>query len=377
MNRVPDVSPTGVKSLVRSWVTVVRVSILRGALAGAGVTGAAACVPADPPAGGDDAGSGGAFSASGGSGVGGTGGLATGTGGQPGSGGVVGTGGIAASGGAPGTGGRGAGGGGTGGAAASGGAPGTGGRGTGGRGTGGGTGTGGGIGTGGAGGTMPRFSFFVTSIEAMRALSGSENGFGGDLKFGEATGLAGADKICREVAKRGMPGAEAKTWRAFLSATTGGEGGGPVNAIDRVGPGPWYDRMGRMVASSRANLMMTRPAGGEAGLGSDLPNENGIPNRQGVDNHDTLTGSTSAGMLMSTTAASTCNDWTSAVGSTGRPMLGHSWPASSGQSWIQAHAAAGCAPSVNINGTGGPPPGSDGVGSGGGYGGIYCFALTP
>ena len=45
-------------------------------------------------------------------------------------------------------------------------------------------------------------------------------------------------------------------------------------------------------------------------------------------------------------------------------------------SWIQAHAAAGCAPSVNLEQTGGPPAGSDGVGSGGGYGGIYCFALN-
>ena len=58
-------------------------------------------------------------------------------------------------------------------------------------------------------------------------------------------------------------------------------------------------------------------------------------------------------------------------------MLGHSWPATSGQDWIQAHAAAGCAPSVTIVQSGGPPPGSDGVGAGGGYGGIYCFALTP
>jgi hypothetical protein len=135
--------------------------------------------------------------------------------------------------------------------------------------------------------------------------------------------------------------------------------------------------MGRLVAMTKADLMQTRPRGADAAIMNDLPNELGIPNHGTVDNHDTLTGSTSAGVLMNMNASSTCNDWTSAVGATGRPMLGHSWPATSGQGWIQAHAAAGCAPSVNITGTGGPPPGSDGVGSGGGYGGIYCFALTP
>jgi hypothetical protein len=241
-------------------------------------------------------------------------------------------------------------------------------------------GAGGSAGTGGTSGVdagSARFSFFVTSIEAMRALSGSQDGFGGDLRFGETTGLAGADKICTQTAERGMPGAGAKTWRAFLSATTGGPAGGPVNAIDRIGTGPWYDRLGRAVALTKADLQLTRPRGADVAIVADLPNETGVPNHQGVDDHDTLTGSTTTGVLMSTTPASTCNDWTSAVGTTGRPMLGHSWPAASGMSWIQAHPAAGCAPGVNLVAGGGAPPGTTGVGSGGGYGGIYCFALTP
>jgi hypothetical protein len=41
------------------------------------------------------------------------------------------------------------------------------------------------------------FSFFVTSIDAMRELSGNPNGFGGDLRFGQSDGLSGADEICR------------------------------------------------------------------------------------------------------------------------------------------------------------------------------------
>ena len=44
--------------------------------------------------------------------------------------------------------------------------------------------------------------------------------------------------------------------------------------------------------------------------------------------------------------------------------------------WMSALDESGCAPGVNLIQTGGP--GRDGtVGSGGGYGGFYCFALTP
>jgi len=57
-------------------------------------------------------------------------------------------------------------------------------------------------------------------------------------------------------------------------------------------------------------------------------------------------------------------------------MAGHSWPAGSGMSWIQAHAVGGCAAGVNLVQTGGPG-GMTTVGAGGGYGGFYCFALTP
>jgi hypothetical protein len=45
--------------------------------------------------------------------------------------------------------------------------------------------------------------------------------------------------------------------------------------------------------------------------------------------------------------------------------------------WMSSLDEAGCAPAVNLVDSGAAPPGSVGVGSGGGYGGIYCFALTP
>lgn len=220
-------------------------------------------------------------------------------------------------------------------------------------------------GSSGSGGsaTTEKFSFFVTSLVAVRRESGSQNGFGGKLG-----GLAGADEICRKIAEQSLPGSGAKGWRAFLSTTT-------VNAIDRVGTGPWYDRVGRLVANNVAGLLNTRPQGDTAII-NDLPNETGVPNRAGTgsgddDNHDTITGSNTQGKW---DGGPTCSDWTSATGSDG-PRVGHSWPAQSGMSWMQAHTAPGCEPSVSLmqNGAGS----GNGIGNGGGYGGFYCFALKP
>ena len=183
-----------------------------------------------------------------------------------------------------------------------------------------------------------------------------------------------SDKICTQIAEGSMEGSSAKVWRAFLSTTAG------VNAADRIGDGPWYDRIGRLVADSKANLIQVRPKA-ETTIINDLPNENGVPNHQNVDNHDVLTGSTTSGTIGNNTGASTCNDWTSTSTSGFKPIIGHAWPRSSrggtdsASNWINAHTAPGCAPSVNLSSTMGG--GSGGVGDGGGYGAIYCFALSP
>ena len=265
-----------------------------------------------------------------------------------------------------------------------------------------------------------RFSFFVASYRAMQRLSRSEAGFGGDLRYGEADGLAGADKICREIAETSLPGAGKKTWRAFLSVTRGPDGQ-PVHAIDRIGPGPWHDRRGRLVAPTLADLMNTRPQNGDPAIVDDLPNEDGVPNHapdgELVDNHDILTGSDRIGRLYKNDPAVTCQDWTSAVGSAGRPRVGHSWPRGlgdfgglfgdggfpfpfptggdggfpfpfptggdggldfasfDGESWASALDEAGCAPGASLVEMGPPDPRNPTVGSGGGYGGIYCFAV--
>lgn len=255
---------------------------------------------------------------------------------------------------------------------------------------------------------LDRFSFFVTSYKAIQALSGSQNGFGGNLTFGETgpgAGLRGADKICAAIAERSMPGSSAKQWRAFLSVTAD-ENGKQVNAIDRIGNGPWYDRLGRLFANNKSELLYDRPASADPVIRDDFPNEDGIPNHDpnnsgdlyNNDNHDMLTGSDAQGKLMSSTA--TCKDWTTSDGAAanGRPRVGHSWPRKdsfgtpggtpggapggafgSMNNWMSALDESGCAAVVNLLDNGPPPLGVNGggVGAGGGYGGFYCFASVP
>jgi hypothetical protein len=269
------------------------------------------------------------------------------------------------------------------------------------------------------GASLAKFSFFVTSWSALQKLS-TPNGFGGDLRFGETgvgAGLRGADKICATIAEASMPGAGAKGWRAFLSAADDGTGK-PVNAIERIGTGPWYDRLGRKFGDTITDINATRPANADAAIKNDFPNEDGVPNHQpdptaaAVDNHDMLTGSNTAGKLYDKTA--TCLDWTSAEGNLtteGKPRVGHSWPRSGGvggpfgggpggpggpdgggpggpgapdgggpidaDNWMSALTESGCAPGANLIEQGGPQPNAVTVGSGGGYGGFFCFALIP
>jgi hypothetical protein len=231
-------------------------------------------------------------------------------------------------------------------------------------------------------GGLPHFSFFVTSWDNLRKLSGNPKGFGGDLRFGKPDGLSGADEICRQIAEMGMPGAGQKTWRAFLSVVSGPDGK-PVNAIDRVGNGPWYDRRGRLVAANKADLVQPRPRGADRAIINDLPNEHGVPNGypvpggRRVDNHHTMTGSKTDGTLYSMSKRDTCEDWTSSTGNAGKPRCGVSWPRFNGDGWISWGFEGGCAPGFNLIEGAGPTEGNMAVGSNGGYGGIYCLALEP
>jgi hypothetical protein len=229
---------------------------------------------------------------------------------------------------------------------------------------------------------LAQFSFFVTSLAGLQKLAKKEAGFGGDLRYGEANGLAGADKICSELAESSMPGAGAKGWRAFLSVAEGADGG-PVHAIDRVGEGPWYDRIGRIVAMNKAALLNARPKGADPAIMNDLPNEEGVPNQRPepaqppVNNHHMLTGSDTSGKLYGNSVMSTCNNWTSADRNAGRPRIGFSYPAGNRQNWISGQDEGGCSPGAVLVDNGGSDPNNPIVGSGGGYGGFYCFALKP
>jgi hypothetical protein len=236
------------------------------------------------------------------------------------------------------------------------------------------------------------FSFFLISHEAIVRESGSPDGFGGN--FG---GITGADALCLAVALSSSECASNKTWRAFLSTTT-------EDAIDRIGQGPWHDRVGRVLALQLADLIADRPTSADPAIIDDLPNEFGVPNHNPdgtgqVDNHQILTGSGVDGRLYTqatsggggtggggfgsmtscdggwTPEKATCWDWTR-DDSEGCPRVGHSWPRQgSGINWISVWNEGGCAPGGTLEEF--TMPDGMTVGSYGGYGGFYCFAVTP
>ncbi|MDO5577126.1 MAG: hypothetical protein Q4F84_08600 [Fibrobacter sp.] len=266
--------------------------------------------------------------------------------------------------------------------------------------------------------TLAHFSFFVTSLESMQELSGSPNGFGGDLRFGktgQGAGLLGADSICGCIAEMSMKGSSVKQWRAFLSAVKGPDGK-QVDAKDRVGKGPWYDRNGRLVASNLENLLKERPGDANATIKNDLPNEYGFPNKKPdptageVDNHHMITGTGSDGKLYKggesdgrmqgfggggfgggwggggggqtvTVDNYNCDDWTSTTANS-TPRAGFSYPQNmwglSGTNWMSGWDASGCEAGVDVSGSSlAGVTGVKTVGNGGGYGGFYCLSLNP
>ena len=109
----------------------------------------------------------------------------------------------------------------------------------------------------------PWFTFFTTSQAGLVSFAADcELGLGGDLG-----GLEGADDICTELAQRSNPG-DGKTWRAFLSAARD-PNGNRVNAIDRIGQGPWHDFNNRLLAETIDDLLPGpdgRPAGADPQL---------------------------------------------------------------------------------------------------------------
>jgi hypothetical protein len=191
-------------------------------------------------------------------------------------------------------------------------------------------------------------TFFVTSV-----------GSGDGANLG---GLAGADAICQKLAAAsGSPGAGGRMWQAYLST----QGANAVNARDRIGSGPWANVKGQVVAKDVAHLHGDTVE--LAQLGNNLSRttvltEKGEPIKGAGDTpnqHDILTGSTSAGRAFPPGDDRTCNNWTS--NSTGTAQLGHFDRTGGGNtSWNSAHPSKGCS-QPNLVSTGGA-----------GY--LYCFA---
>jgi hypothetical protein len=190
-------------------------------------------------------------------------------------------------------------------------------------------------------------SFFVTSTT-----QGS----------GNLGGLAGADKICQDLAA--AAGAGNKTWHAYLSQQA--QNGMPqVNARGRIGTGPWYNAKGVMIAGNVGELhgdnardrnniqkanMLTEKGELIKGAG-DMPNQ-----------HDILTGSDSDGRAFPAGLDTTCNNWTS-DGTDHKAMLGHADRTGGGNvSWNSTHMSADCT--------------KEGLIRTGGAGHLYCFAIN-
>ena len=168
-------------------------------------------------------------------------------------------------------------------------------------------------------------------------------------------GIAGADAICQKLAA--AAGAGNRTWRAYLS---GVENGKPVNARDRIGPGPWFNAKGVQLAANVAELHSEAAKTGKEG---SLTEKGATVNGRGdtPNTHDMLTGSQLDGTAFTDGQDHTCNNWAS--NSTGSAQLGHHDRQGGGAnptSWNSAHASKGCS-QANLVGTGGA-------------GLFYCFA---
>ena len=193
-------------------------------------------------------------------------------------------------------------------------------------------------------------TFFVTS---------AGSGQGADLG-----GLAGADRICQQLAQ-GV-GAGSHTWHAYLS-TQAVDGQPAVNARDRIGKGPWQNVKGVVVAKSIDELHGDNNISKQTALTEkgDVVNGRGdTPNR-----HDALTGSQSDGTAFPAGDDKTCHNWTSST--QGAAMLGHIdrqglRDDAASHSWNSSHLSrgpdGGCSQN-DLRSTGG-----DGL--------FYCFAAN-
>jgi hypothetical protein len=191
-------------------------------------------------------------------------------------------------------------------------------------------------------------TFFITSV--------------GPGKGADLGGLEGADRYCQSLAQ--AAGAGDRTWRAYLSTQAVG-GAQAVNARDRIGPGPWQNTKGVVIATNVDELHGNNNLSKQTALtekGEMVNGRGDTPNR-----HDILTGSTPDGRAFPAGEDRTCGNWTKST--QGAAMVGHhdrmglneEPPA---KSWNSSHPSrgpdGGCS-QADLRSTGG-----DGL--------FYCFA---
>jgi hypothetical protein len=172
-------------------------------------------------------------------------------------------------------------------------------------------------------------------------------------------GLAGADAHCAKLAAAVGAG-EGRTWRAYLSAAAKGDQKA-VNARDRIGPGPWQNVKGVVVATSVDDL---HSANNKLTKQNSLTEKGGTVNGIGdsPNTHDMLTGSDDQGRLPAN--ATNCDNWT--TNAAGAANVGHHDRQGGGAaatSWNASHASRGCSQANLV--------------ASGGAGLFYCFAQRP
>lgn len=182
---------------------------------------------------------------------------------------------------------------------------------------------------------------------------------------GNLGGLAGADKICQNLAA--AVGAGGRTWHAYLS-TQPTQASPGENARDRIGTGPWYNAKNVLIAANVADLhgdirrdsnnIQKRTALTEKGDTIKAVGDTPIPPSE--IEHDILTGSDSEGRAFPAGLDTTCNNWTS-DGDDHMAMLGHADRMGGGISWNSVHISRGCS--------------AEKLDASGGAGHLYCFAV--
>ena len=194
-----------------------------------------------------------------------------------------------------------------------------------------------------------RMTFFVTSVGS---------GKGADLG-----GLAGADQHCQNLAS--AVGAGNRTWHAYLSTASTATAPG-INAIDRIGRGPWQNAKGATVGTDLENLHGTN---NNITKQTNLTEKGAVVNGRGdtPNTHDILTGSQHNGLAFPAGTDLTCGNYTKS-GADGSVQMGHSDRQGLtddyyARSWNSSHASrGGCSQPALV--------------STGGAGLFYCFAIN-